>query len=150
MNPFAVGPTAVTFNKTPDAPTGTGVCVPLVVGTGPLICSFCETADTNGPARPTFTGSRVSSTRTGVTFTIVDSAGPGAADARKTPPPPIDTATAAPSAAQRDLHTIRSLIYCPFANRVPIGTTVAETVTHRSGSIFQIGHDPGACRRRAE
>ena len=79
MNPFAVAPTAVTFSNTPVAPMGTTTLVPVAVVTEPVTCSFCATGDTNGPARPRFTGSRVSRMRSGETLTIVDSAGPGAA-----------------------------------------------------------------------
>ena len=48
--------------------------VPLVVATEPVTCNFCETGDTNGPAKPTFTGSRVSKTRTGSIVTTDDGA----------------------------------------------------------------------------
>jgi hypothetical protein len=71
-NPSAVGPTTVTFSNTPVEPAGTTVCGPLVVGTGPVTCSFCDTADTNGPGRPTLTGSRVSKMRTGSIVTTDD------------------------------------------------------------------------------
>jgi hypothetical protein len=43
----------VTLNNTPVAPAGTGVWVPVVVGTGPVTCSLRDTADTNGPVKPT-------------------------------------------------------------------------------------------------
>jgi hypothetical protein len=71
-NPSAEGATTVTFNNTPVAPTGTGVCVPVVVGTGPVTCNFCDTADVNGPAKPTFDGSRVSRMRTASIITTDD------------------------------------------------------------------------------
>ncbi|HYN34861.1 MAG TPA: hypothetical protein VES40_19710 [Ilumatobacteraceae bacterium] len=103
-NPFADGDTTVTFNNTPVAPTGTGVCVPVEVGTAPVTCNFCDTADTNGPGNPT--SERVSRTRTGSTV-ITDDAGPDAALTATIPPPPNVTATAAPTAAQRDLHKPR-------------------------------------------
>ena len=102
MNPFAVGPTAVTFNNTPVAPAGTGVAVPPVVAIGPVTLNFCDTGDTNGHApQPTFTGSRVSRMRTGSIVTTDDGALGPAAPARKAPPPPSDNAIAAPIAAQR-------------------------------------------------
>src|SRR4051812_12771580 len=66
MKPSAVDPTDVTFNNTPVAPAGTTVAVvPAVVATEPVTFNFCDTGDTNGPGKPTFTGSRVSRTRTG-------------------------------------------------------------------------------------
>ena len=61
--PSAVGATAVTFSSTPVAPTGTAASV---------TCMFCDTAETNGPGSPMFTGSRVSRMRTGVIVTTDD------------------------------------------------------------------------------
>src|SRR5918993_1803116 len=84
--PAAVGPTTVTFNNTPVAPTGTAA----VPATG----NFCDTADTNGPGNPTLV--RVSRMRTGSIVTTDDD-GPATASAMNTPPPPIETAMAAPT-----------------------------------------------------
>ena len=91
-NPAADGATTVTLSNTPVAPAGTAA---------PVTCSFCDTADTNGPGRPTSV--RVSRIRTGSMVTTDDGA-LDAAFATKIPPPPSVTATAAPIAAQRDLH----------------------------------------------
>src|SRR6478736_3306376 len=115
MNPSAVAPTAVTFNNTPVAPTGTAVVVPLVVATEPATFNFCDTGDTNGPGKPTFTGSRVSNTRTGSIVTTEDGALGPAAPAMNTPPPPSVTATAAPMAAHRLRRTLlrRSFMMVP-------------------------------------
>ena len=85
--PSAVGPTTVAFNNTPVAPAGTAA---------PVTCNFCDTGDTNGPGKPTSV--RVSKMRTGSIITT-DDAGPDAAFATNNPPPPIETATAAPIAA---------------------------------------------------
>ena len=96
-NPAAVGATTVTFNNTPVAPAGTAV---------PVTCNFCEIADTNGPGRPMLTGSRVSKMRIG-SIVITDDGALDAALTATIPPPPRVTATAAPTAAQRDLHKPR-------------------------------------------
>ena len=100
MNPFALGPTAVTFSNTPVAPAGTTTAVPDVVATEPVTVNFCETGDTNGPGKPTFTGSHVSRIRSG-SIVITDDGTLDAALAMNMPPPPSDTAIAAPIAAQR-------------------------------------------------
>jgi hypothetical protein len=100
-NPSAEGLTTVTFSSTPVAPGGTGVCVPVVVGTEPVTCNFCGTAETNGPCNPTSV--RVSKMRTGSIVTTDDGA-LDAAFAKNKPPPPNVTAMAAPIAAHRDRH----------------------------------------------
>jgi hypothetical protein len=88
------------------APGGTTVRVPVVVATEPVTCNFCEFADTNGPAKPTLSGSRVSRMRAGSIVTTDDGA-LDAALATNKPPPPKVTATAAPIAAQRERHNAR-------------------------------------------
>src|SRR5918993_2590073 len=90
-NPAADGDTTVTFNSTPVAPAGT---------VEPTTCNFCDTADTNGPGSPRFTGSRVSRMRTGSMETTDDGA-LEAAPTTNTPLPPNVTAIAAPTAAHR-------------------------------------------------
>jgi hypothetical protein len=108
-NPEAVGETTVTFSRTPVAPTGT---------VAPTTWTFWDTADTNGPGKPRFTGSRVSSIRTGSTVTTADGS-LEAALAKKAPPPPSATATAAPTAAHRDLHILLSLAMSTKGTPVP-------------------------------
>ncbi len=49
MNPAAVEPTGVTFRKTPVAPAGTTVLVPVVVGIEPVTFKSCETGDATVP-----------------------------------------------------------------------------------------------------
>ena len=75
-NPSAVGPTTVTFSNTPVAPAGTAP---------PVTCNFCDTADTNGPGKPTSV--RVSKIRTGSIVTT-DDGGLDAALTATIPPPP--------------------------------------------------------------
>jgi hypothetical protein len=101
-NPSADGDTTVTFNNTPVAPAGTGVCVPVVVDTGPVTCNFCDTADTKGPGNPMFAGSRVSKMRTGSIVTTDDGTLDAAFAANK-PPAPNVTATAALLSSADDL-----------------------------------------------
>jgi hypothetical protein len=62
----------------------------------------------------------VSNTRAGATDTIVDSFAPGDAWAKNTPPPPSDTATAAPIAAHRDLHKPPPAMPDPFRIGSPV------------------------------
>lgn len=146
MNPSALGETAVTFNSTPVAPAGTTIAVPAVVAIEPVIFSFCDTDETNGPGNPTFTGSRVSNTRTGSMVTTDDGALVVAALATNTPPPPIVTATAAPIAAQRLRRTLWSwsFICLPFVSPAP---TVRSVGVKSSTYVYPVG---SIGRRRPE
>ena len=108
--PSAVGATTVTFNNTPVAPAGTAA---------PVTCNFCDTADTNGPAKPTSV--RVSKMRTGSIVTTDDGTDDAACTAN-IPPPPNVTATAAPIAAHLERHNERRESF----------TTVAAPITSPS------------------
>ena len=130
-NPAADGATTVTFNSTPVAPVGTAV---------PVTWSFCDTADTNGPGRPTSV--RVSRMRTGSMVTTDDGA-LDAALATKMPPPPSVTATAAPIAAHRDLHSP--------PNRPDADAMTTSLVSDGHPVVVaQIAHRGPACQRCRE
>src|SRR5680860_437980 len=106
--PGVVGLMIVRLNTTDVAVVGTtnavtGSAFPGGrVRTGPVTCSNCATLDVNGPARPTSV--RVSRMRAGVIPTNEDGA-VSAALTMASPPAPSVTATAAPTAAQRERHT---------------------------------------------
>ena len=119
--PFVEGLTTVTLNTADVAVDGTtstftGAAPPGGwVGTIPVTCNFWATPDTNGPAKPTSV--RVSRMRVG----SIDTNDDGSDDAAFTatiPPAPNVTATAAPTAAQRDRHAApRVLVF--FCIRIP-------------------------------
>lgn len=94
-----MGATAVTFATTAVAPLGTTTAGPEGVSTVPVICTMSGCIEPSGPSRPSST--LLSTRRTGVTATKL-TAGLGAADATNSPDAPIDTATAAPTAAHHE------------------------------------------------
>jgi hypothetical protein len=114
----------VTLNTTDDATTGTtsvataatppGGCVSTV----PVTCNVWDTPDTNGPAKPTSV--RVSKIRVGVIATNDDGSDDPALTATRLPAPNV-TATAAPTAAQRDRHArertrvVVVIVVCPIS-----------------------------------
>ena len=118
-NPFVDGRTTVAFRITAVAPAGTtsaftGAALPGgCVGTLPVTCSFFDVSDAGGLSRPTLV--RESKMRTGSTV-IVDDGSDEAASTAIIPPAPSVTATAAPTAAQRDRHAPdRTCLLVPMA-----------------------------------
>ncbi len=106
--PPPVGRNTVTLATMPVAPSGTGLPVPgwspgRTIGMVPVTSRVRAVPLTSGPVSPMLM--RVSSTRTGLIGT--NDEGAPAALVTKIPAPPSVTATAAPTAAHRDLHNPR-------------------------------------------
>ena len=117
MNPSAVAPTAVTFNNTPVAPAGTAVVAPLVVATEPVSSQLLRHRRHEGSRQTNIHRITCSNTRTGSIVTTDDGA-LGAALARNTPPPPSDTAIAAPIAAHRLRRTFPGPVFTTLTSLV--------------------------------